>query len=296
VRRDGQGDFPTIQQAIDAALPGSLVEIRDDGPYNEELVIPKDKDGLVLRGQQGCWPIITSVGPKTEFPILLRVDSPGVTLQRLVLAHGGAAGGNHTCFDYKARTTEPLRIRACVFFGPGYNTTNFGGPVELDQCVVLGRSRPGKPLHVKDTIWLGRVYGSGNTLENVLLAGCELQSGCRLRCCTVDGGVFVKGDDNALVDCIVQSVRAAKPGTRIEHCNVFGEPPAYVEEAKPGEGCFSAPPQFANQAQFDYRLLPSSPCKGKASDGGDVGCRLTPEMLEMLELALALRGRGVVKF
>jgi len=34
----------------------------------------------------------------------------------------------------------------------------------------------------------------------------------------------------------------------------------------------------------------------EALDGGDIGCRYTPEMLETLRLALDLRRKGVIKF
>jgi hypothetical protein len=32
------------------------------------------------------------------------------------------------------------------------------------------------------------------------------------------------------------------------------------------------------------------------SDGGGTGCRFTPEMLEVLEKALELRKKGIIKF
>jgi hypothetical protein len=32
------------------------------------------------------------------------------------------------------------------------------------------------------------------------------------------------------------------------------------------------------------------------SDGGDIGCRYTQEMMEMLEKALELRKKGIIKF
>jgi hypothetical protein len=38
------------------------------------------------------------------------------------------------------------------------------------------------------------------------------------------------------------------------------------------------------------------PCIGKASDGGDIGCRYTPEMMEMIQKALELRAKGIIKF
>ncbi|MFH1921678.1 MAG: hypothetical protein ABIP48_17575 [Planctomycetota bacterium] len=34
----------------------------------------------------------------------------------------------------------------------------------------------------------------------------------------------------------------------------------------------------------------------KASDGGDVGCRYTPEMIELCQKALELRAKGIIKF
>ncbi|MBL7223945.1 MAG: hypothetical protein ISS72_08830, partial [Candidatus Brocadiae bacterium] len=46
----------------------------------------------------------------------------------------------------------------------------------------------------------------------------------------------------------------------------------------------------------DYRLKPTSPCRKRASDGGDIGCQFTPEMLEMLKLAHELRKKGIIKF
>ena len=42
--------------------------------------------------------------------------------------------------------------------------------------------------------------------------------------------------------------------------------------------------------------MPTSPCIGKASDGGDLGCGYTPEMIEMVEKALELRAQGIIKF
>ena len=87
----------------------------------------------------------------------------------------------------------------------------------------------------------------------------------------------------------------AKPGTAIEHCDTFGKNP-FLGLARPGKRCFSADPQFRDPKNFDYRLKPTSPCRGKASDGGDIGCRFTPEMLEMLKLAHELRKKGIIKF
>ena len=53
---------------------------------------------------------------------------------------------------------------------------------------------------------------------------------------------------------------------------------------------------FVDPTNLDYRLKPGSPCIGKASDGGDIGCRYTPEMIELCKVALDLRRRGILKF
>ena len=57
-----------------------------------------------------------------------------------------------------------------------------------------------------------------------------------------------------------------------------------------------ADPMFHDPANLDFRLMPESPCIGKASDGGDIGCRYTPEMIELCEKALELRRAGILKF
>jgi hypothetical protein len=74
------------------------------------------------------------------------------------------------------------------------------------------------------------------------------------------------------------------------------EKPGFLDHAKAGPACLVADPQFRDPENLDYRLKPTSPCRGKASDGGDIGCRFTPEMLEMLKRAHELRRKGTIKF
>ena len=99
----------------------------------------------------------------------------------------------------------------------------------------------------------------------------------------------------ALTDCIVKQVDSPKTDTRIDHCNVFGQPP-FLNDAKPGKDCFRGDPQFRDPGNLDYRLKKTSPCRGKASDGGDVGVRYTPAMIEIVKKALELRKKGIIKF
>ena len=89
-------------------------------------------------------------------------------------------------------------------------------------------------------------------------------------------------------------IEARQPNTRIEYSNIVANELAGF--ARPGRGCFTKDPQFRDPKNFDYRLKRTSPCRKKASDGGDIGCRHTKEMLEMLKVAFELRKKGIIKF
>jgi hypothetical protein len=42
-------------------------------------------------------------------------------------------------------------------------------------------------------------------------------------------------------------------------------------------------------------VKPAGACIGKSSDGGDIGCRWTPEMIGLCKVALELRRKGILK-
>jgi len=132
-------------------------------------------------------------------------------------------------------------------------------------------------------------------IENVVSRGRDLTgTTLELRCCTVDARLMLYGGNTTIVDSILESVQSDKPGDRIENCNIVSG--KLIDFAKPGKNCFSAEPQFVNPELLDHRLMPTSPCRGKASDGADLGVRYTPEMVEILKVALALRQQGLIKF
>jgi len=80
----------------------------------------------------------------------------------------------------------------------------------------------------------------------------------------------------------------------MEHCVIYGTASVDIQR---GQGCIEkVDPMFRDPGNLDYRLMPGSPCIGKASDGGDIGVRYTPEMIEMINVALELRRRGIINF
>ncbi len=280
VRQDGKGDFTTIQAAIDAAPPNSLIEIQDNGPYSEAITIPETKRGITLRGASGTWPLIVSLEPNSVVGNLITLRGKNSALERLVFINRGAEGRTGYSVAANERGASG-RIRSCLVVGDrGLRIWDTGATIELMDCIVLGSADlVGVRSSVKNSLLVRRANwgsGSGEIHSSIVVNG-------------IVGARFL------FVDSIVGNMANPRrdQGSRIEHCAVFGKVSADVER---GDGCFTADPQFRDPKNLDYRLMPDSPCIGKASDGGDIGIRWTPEMVEMLELALELRARGIIKF
>ena len=154
------------------------------------------------------------------------------------------------------------------------------------------------PLTVSNSVLLkGGIHcGTGSLqLHNLVVGGVYAGRACELRHCTIPGlvNIQITASPNILVDCIIGEVRSRRLPNKLDYCNVFRR---YQDLARPGKNCMSVDPQFVNPKGHDYRLGPKSPCRGKASDGGDMGVQYTPEMLDMLKLAFQLRAAGVIKF
>jgi hypothetical protein len=291
VRKDGKGDFTTLAAALKAAEPRCLVEIADSGVYRERIEIPEALEGLTLRGRSDRWPIVTSLGAKAGTGALVQIKARDVTVERLVLSDL-APTSNAPCIG-KSKSAS-ARLRSAIVYG------NVGVP-NLSNCVFAGNTGAGSITNCIQVAGVVQYDGGRHVMRNcVLRRVIGLTHGhIRLYSCTVvgeakagraSGGSYV-GD--SIVEVIkMDSERSVGP---IVNTCVFGERP-FRGRAKPGRGCFSKDPQFRDPEHFDYRLKPTSPCKGKASDGGDIGCRFTPQMLEMLKLAQELRKRGIIKF
>ena len=302
VRQDGKGDFTKIQAAIDAAPSNSLIEIQDDGPYKEKLLAPAEKDGLTLRGAKDCWPLIASTPSMAKFSYFLEFLGAHTTLERLVVVFRTASGGPANAVRLGADSTIRSVVAKLYASGWNYTLTACGGwGHAVESCFLSapaqGVGGTGGPKTVKNSFLLtGQAYAlAACSYENTFLeqraAGGK---GFSARHCTLIDVMKFSGGA-ALTDCIVKQIDSGKGGTRIEHCNVFGQPP-FLNHVKPGKGCFRGDPQFRDPDNLDYRLKKTSPCRGKASDGGDVGMRYTPEMIEIIQKALELRKKGIIKF
>ncbi len=278
VRADGQGDFISIQQAVDSVEPNTLIEIRDNGPYNEKVVVPPPKRGLTIRGAKDCWPTITSLGPIRDFDVLMLVQAPATTLERLILFHATPAGDNPSCLSVDA---PDCRVHSTLVFVKGVPEgfrTQFGpGECQVEGCLFAASA----------------MFRSRAVLRDCLLLGdtTVADRACELRHATIGKELVLVNPSSMVVDCIAGKIRVQRAGHRVENCIVMGALP-------PQESldCVTATPRFRDPAQFDFRLLGNSPGAKKASDGDDVGCRYPPPMIDLAKRALELRKQDALQF
>jgi predicted Ser/Thr protein kinase len=275
VGQRGKADFRTVQSAILAVPPYSLIEIQDSGMYKEQVVIPKEKEGLTIRGKEGCWPVITF---EDRFGTPLEVRAPRTTLERMAIVRPPQHAHTLTSIVVKA---PPIWFRSSIVATGGsgadshrcLNVEGNPAPVEAENCLFIGNMGCAGPLVMRDCLWpFGRVRGRLE-LRNVTVGSINTDRPCDVR------------------DSIIHQITGLHADTQVNYSCVYG---AYKGIAKPGKGCHTKDPQFLDAKNFDYRLKSTSPCKGKASDGGDMGCRITPDMLKMLALTRKLQEMGLI--
>ncbi|NUQ63089.1 MAG: hypothetical protein HUU20_11485 [Pirellulales bacterium] len=297
VRLDGQGDFTSIRAAVDAAPPQSMVEIQDNGPYNEAFTIPDSKTGLRLRGRKGSWPVITSLGQEKDIETLVLVQAPEVVMERLVLIHGTAsAGPAASCLLIVA---PDCRIYSSLLYslaGPSIAIGTASEPYADRRNLSKGKG---------SSVEACLVLGGKNVVANGVLRECLFRDSqlvawnTEITRCTCDAGVRLMQHECYVLNTIIARLEVERgPNNRSRlQASAFGAADTALE-TQDGlrRGCFIANPRFHDSANLDYRLMPGSPCIGKASGGGDIGCPYTQEMLELCKVALELRRRAVLKF
>jgi hypothetical protein len=85
VAKSGRADFPTIQQALEAAGPGDRIRVRDDATYDESIAIvdAKKTRGLTLEAPRGA-----SLVSASEMPALTIRNTRFVTVRGFRVTSG----------------------------------------------------------------------------------------------------------------------------------------------------------------------------------------------------------------
>ena len=283
VRQDGRGDFTSIRTALEHASPFSLVEIEDAGPYVE--VVRVTQRGITLRGAKNRYPVIFP--PSSDPPLtLVEIRADSVIIDRLTIVFFQGSPPQ----DKSLPTALVVNGSSCLIRRSLVITT-------VPSSHVIGGWYPEEtPVQVTDSVILGLIFhGKATAFTNCLILGERLHAHApsHVRCCTIVGllqsvlpGAIL--EDSIIGEAWIYNVDSAT----VRNCII----PRGFRHGSPKSGFTKETPRFRDPANLDFRLMPDSPGVKKASDGCDIGCRFTPEMMELIQKALELRAKGIIQF
>ncbi len=247
----------TIQKAANTMTAGKTTIVRS-GTYNERVT--------------------QSTSGSSGSVITFRGD----TSYGMPLINGA---GNSYCFDTTAAyiVVEGFEMTGCTG-QVVYVNNDAADYCKFKNLIIHGGGSHGIKIN----------YGDNVTIENCLVydqdnQGIFLNSnadGATIKQCTVHGntldGMYIHTSDTTVQDCIITSnggygidsygTVAVSTDYNDVWSNTSG---SYDDTTKISVGAhsFSSDPKFVNSGSGDFHLQGTSPCKSKASDGGDMGYR-----------------------
>jgi len=174
VKKDGTGEYTTIQAALTAAknagMQGAVIEVRDSDTYTENLIVYPDANYLTLQAGTGCRPTIRLSGAAVDTNYI-DIKAVGTTIQGFnidfsggtyptdnnsVLIHGG--GGAST-------------VRDCNIVGPTTGYMRGIAGVATIEDVELSNCRLGVLCDANYTATGFRYSISGSHIFNIRVRG-----------------------------------------------------------------------------------------------------------------------------
>lgn len=183
--------FPTIQSAVDSALPADTIVVKA-GVYFENVNIPAGKDGITLRGK-GKVVIDAREGGTPAGPGVL-IGSPLVTIRNIIVRHAEAAAVSGDGFRSTADNTSIIDCAAL-------NCGNFALFINGNDAVVRGSTFMGCAGGVSidgDRTLVQDCTVANDSLAGILVKGVD----CTVRKCevrVVDGDGIAMEGNNATV-------------------------------------------------------------------------------------------------
>ncbi|MEO0078691.1 MAG: right-handed parallel beta-helix repeat-containing protein, partial [candidate division WOR-3 bacterium] len=234
------GQYPTIQQGIDAARAGDIVLVAP-GHYREEIVL---KASVIVRGAGDGRSIIDGQGDAGDVVRAIgNAIGPDTKLEGFTItgAHnsGGMPGGGGVFCNSGARPD----IGNCRIEGNDCGIALWNGSTAyIHNCVVANNTYDGIST------------GAGATVVNNTIHGNRIgfydYSGY--------GPVFM---NNIVTGSTLFGVYGPSGGTppQLTYNDVWGNATNY-QQATPGVGSISRDPMYRDTASGDYHLQPGSPC------------------------------------
>jgi len=202
VDKHGNGDYRTIQQAINSAAEGATIMVKA-GEYNEILNIKK-KIGLI--GEDREQTTINPISEKNKYA--LRLGVPGITIKGLSISNG-APGLYSTGIRISAANTE---IYDCNFYDNPIGIAIWTSGNTITNCTFWNCKDEGIAL-------LG---SSHSPCDNNIITNSIFHHNC-------DGIELQHSSDNIIRDCEfyenthtgIDAIASRNDRNIIENCNIY---------------------------------------------------------------------------
>ena len=128
VSKNGDGDYTTIQEAINNAPEGSIIYVKK-GSYSEIINIKKE---LKLIGEDKANTVINPISEKNKYAI--RLGAPGIIIKNFSITNG-APGLYTTDIRITASKTE---INNCNIYDTPVGIASWSSDGIIDNCKFWG--------------------------------------------------------------------------------------------------------------------------------------------------------------
>lgn len=202
VSKNGDGDYTTIQEAVDNAPEGSIVYVRK-GAYSEIINIKKE---LSLIGENKANTVINPISEKNKYAI--RLGAPGGIIKNFSITNG-APGLYTTGIRISASKTE---IYNCNIYDTPVGIASWSSDGIIDNCKFWGCEDEGIVL-------IGNSLSSCNRNK---ITNCIFYENC-------DGIELQYSSNNTISDCEfyenthtgIDAIASSNNNNTISNCKIY---------------------------------------------------------------------------
>jgi len=201
VSKNGDGDYTTIQEAVDNAPDGSVVYV-EKGSYSEIIDIKKE---LNLIGEDKTNTIINPISEKNKYAI--RLGAPGSVIKNFSISNG-ASGLYTTGIRISASKTE---INNCYIYDNPVGIASWSSDGIIDSCEFWGCEDEGIAL----------IGSSLSSCSRNKITNCMFYENC-------DGIELQYSSNNIISDCDfyenthtgIDAIASSNDNNTISNCNI----------------------------------------------------------------------------
>ena len=302
--------FKTIAAGVSAAAAGDVVEVAA-GTYtiSAEIAVAK---AITIRGANRATTIIDANSACRIFNVTAAATIESFTLYR---GKGSASQSGSGAYFKQGGTLRNCRVDSCFSPSQGGAPNGVGvylsGGAVAENCVIyntqasINGAIKGIGVYIDNGILrdslvtrsrrtgydiadTGAVYLQKGTVERCTIAGNSV---------AISGGLYVNNASTCIVrDTIVWGNTTTKDSSRLRpNMNAVGSSCVLQNvctSGNVGTGGVDANPCFRDAANWDFALLPGSPCIGAGTNGRDLGYLQHDPTADALGISIsAYRGR-----